>query len=109
MYKVAQHDTVDIEAFFSSLSYGRYRTKCRADVFLTSLLEEMMVRKSTNGETWVQHVLDGLTSGFVSQWQTLSGVVCSAPTMPRAKRQKLGKLETGTLPAYRLGALQPSL
>mmetsp|Transcript_54852 Transcript_54852/g.128760 ORF Transcript_54852/g.128760 Transcript_54852/m.128760 type:complete len:284 (+) Transcript_54852:58-909(+) len=23
---------------------------------------EMMVRKSTNGETWVQHVLDGLTS-----------------------------------------------
>ena len=29
-----------------------------------TLLQEMMVRKSTNGETWVQHVLDGLTSGF---------------------------------------------
>lgn len=28
--------------------------------------EEMLVRKSTNGETWVQHVLEGLTSNFES-------------------------------------------
>ena len=41
--------------------------------------EEMLVRKSTNGETWVQHVLEGLTSNFESITVIIAVKHCAKP------------------------------
>ena len=44
--------------------------------------KEMMVRKSTNGETWVQHVLEGLTSGWAGLVALDTRVSEEAPPTP---------------------------